>query len=130
MDAWYAELGLRENALIADMGVCPWCGRYEVHVGHGGAAALRRPAYDCCVRGALAAVARLKEAVARTRDPEERAELERDLAQLMRHAAAIAAGHSAEELQSAARDVMGRYRFQGLEVVVMGLAARMGGARR
>ncbi|GAA6747489.1 hypothetical protein QT17_01815 [Thermus sp. 2.9] len=129
MDAWYAELGLRENALVWDLGACPWCGGYEVHVGHGGAAALRRPTYDCCVHGALAGVARLKEAVARTKDPEERAELERDLAQLMRRAAALVAGRSAEELQAAARDVMGRYRFRGLEAVALGLAARMGARR-
>jgi hypothetical protein len=107
MPEWHDELGLSEGALLIDFGACPWCGAEYIHVAANGKAAGRKPPDDCCIRGAMAAIARIRSAMHRPAP---------DTEHLQREARALAAklaSASPNEFRAAARDVEGRY---GLKV--------------
>jgi len=105
---WHSELGLAEDALVFDLGACPWCGAEYIHVAENGMAAGRKPPDDCCVRGALAAVARISAAMQGRLGQEER----EYLAQEARRLAARLRDVPQEELRAAAREVEGRYALR------------------
>lgn len=109
MPEWAIELGVPENGIVVDLGVCPWCGGYELHVASNGRAAGRRPGTRCCLRGALAEAARIREILAQTRNPQEQDEKKRELRDVMGVIQRI--GASPEELSRAAQDVIGQYRL-------------------
>lgn len=109
MPEWAIELGVPENGIVVDLGVCPWCGGYELHVASNGRAAGRRPGTRCCLRGALAEAARIREILARTRNPQEQDEKKRELRDVISVIQRI--GASPEELSRAAQDVIGQYRL-------------------
>jgi hypothetical protein len=116
---WHEELGLAKDALVFDLGPCPWCGQEYIHVAENGMAAGRKPPDDCCVRGTLAALARVSAAMNGRLGGEER----EYLAQLARRLAARLRGVPQEDLRAAAREVEGRYT---LRVDWNALLARVG----
>jgi hypothetical protein len=105
---WHRELGLSEEALVFDLGACPWCGAEYVHVADNGMAAGRKPPDDCCVRGTLAAVARISAAMHGRLAADEREHLAREASRLAAKLRAV----PKEELREAAREVEGRYALR------------------
>jgi len=111
-DRWHDGLGLAEDAILIDLGACPWCGEYVVEVARNGRAAGRKPPDRCCLRGTLAGVARIRAGIETTRNPEERRGLEMALSEVMRHLAGAVGAVSREQVVSAAREVEGRYALR------------------
>jgi hypothetical protein len=105
---WHRDLGLSEDALVFDLGACPWCGQEFIHVAGNGMAAGRKPPDDCCVRGTLAAVARISAAMHGRLGQDEREYLAREASRLAAKLRTV----PQEELRAAARDVEGRYALR------------------
>ena len=105
---WHNELGLSEDALVFDLGPCPWCGQEFIHVAENGMAAGRKPPDDCCVRGTLAALARISAGMHGRLGQDERDYLAREASRL----AARLRDVPQEELRAAAREVEGRYALR------------------
>ena len=109
---WHEDLGLAEDAILIDLGACPWCGEYIVEVAANGKAAGRKPPDRCCIHGTLAGIARIRAGLSTTRSVEEQRELEARLSEAMRHMAVVAARASREDIRAAAREVEGRYALR------------------
>jgi len=105
---WHEELGLAEDALVFDLGPCPWCGAEYIHVAENGRAAGRKPPDECCARGTLAALARISAAMHGRLGQDER----EYLAQEARRLAARLRDVPQDELRAAAREVEGRYALR------------------
>lgn len=115
MPEWALELGVPEDGIAIDMGICPWCGGYELHVASNRRAAGRRPGVRCCLRGALAEAARIREILAQVKNPQDQEEKKRELRDVMGFIQRM--GASPEELSRAAQDVMGRYRLDARPIL-------------
>lgn len=107
MAQWHEELGLGEDSIVMDLGVCPWCGGETVVVAANGKAAGRKPPDKCCLHGTLAGLARIKAGLAISKSREDRYHLEAQLNEVMRHLAGL--GATSEEIRGAVKEVQGRY---------------------
>lgn len=115
---WLAELGVGEEVMVLDLGACPWCGEYKVEVAQNGLAAGRKPPDMCCLTGTMAALGRIRAAIAVMRaiakdkpkpirlpqdGPDEIEVLEAYSQEVARYLARIAAGRMPSEVEEAMR---------------------------
>lgn len=124
---WLAELGVGEEAIVLDLGACPWCGEYAVEVAPNGLAVGRKPPDMCCLAGTMAALGRIRAGLAAMKaaakgrpkpvrlpqdGPDEIEVLEAYSHEVARYLARIAAGRMPSEVEEAMRQAKAHTRLK------------------